>query len=51
MLEQSLTGAAFEAWWQEYLPVLVAWDALAEWEAEWEGVVLVEPADPGDEEE
>lgn len=38
--DEAMSGEEFERWWQDYLPILAHWDALVEFEAEWEGEVI-----------
>lgn len=35
-LERATGGARFQEWWQDYQPVLAAWDDLVEFGCEWE---------------
>lgn len=36
VLDQTRTGRRFQDWWAAYQPVLAAWDALLEFDDEWE---------------
>jgi hypothetical protein len=36
VLAQATTSPRFQDWWQAYQPVLAAWDALVEFDSEWE---------------
>lgn len=39
--EEAISGDHFDRWWQEYLPILEEWNTLLEFDAEWEGTVLI----------
>jgi len=36
VLAQTTASPRYEDWWQAYQPVLAAWDALVEFDSEWE---------------
>jgi hypothetical protein len=40
-LESATDGPAFERWWSGYQPTLARWDALVEFDDEWEAVELI----------
>lgn len=40
-LVAATTGAAYDAWWEAYLPVLSDWDRLVTFDSEWESVALL----------
>ncbi|WP_153395785.1 hypothetical protein [Ornithinicoccus halotolerans] len=39
---EAMSGDRFERWWQQYLPIVEEWDAMLEFDAEWEGTVLID---------
>lgn len=39
--DAATTGAAYDAWWRDYLPVLAVWDTLVDLDSEWESVELL----------
>ena len=40
--EQAFSGPGFAAWWAQYEPILREWDSLLDFDAEWEGTVLID---------
>lgn len=40
--EEAMSGDHFDRWWQQYLPILKEWDGLLEFDAEWEGTVIID---------
>lgn len=39
--DAAMSGEDFDRWWQAYLPTLARWDALVEFDVEWECEVLI----------
>ena len=37
----AMSGSAFEAWWESYLPVLEQWGRLVEFVEEWDADILI----------
>ena len=40
--EKAISGDQFDRWWQQYVPILEEWETMLEFDAEWEGSVLLD---------